>query len=335
MFSSSGHLGVRRAFKSASTCLVLRRSTWVDAGVTDPSRLLLRLMGMGRYDGEARRDHFRRAAGSVGTAGLRDLRILDGRATVRRVARLTARERILATASASPGVPVVAGTAAAILHGSMWFDPEFQIELLHDLKGSSRHGVGRTTRRYQISSSDVVEVDGVWATTPVRTAFDVGRIPPDWRGLGYLDALHRAIGFSLPTLFRYIENHAGWRHIRQLRAIAPLIDGSAESPAESWVRLLMLKGDLPTPELQIPIADEVGREFARADLGYRAEKIVIEYDGAEFHETPAQQAHDMARDAKLEALGWKVIRINAKRLFEEPWSILTEIERALHERGRY
>ena len=43
----------------------------------------------------------------------------------------------------------------------------------------------------------------------------------------------------------------------------------------------------------------------------------------------------MARDAKLEALGWKVIRINAKRLFEEPWSILTEIERALHERGRY
>lgn len=288
------------------------------------------------FEADVRNDnHYRRLAARFSIERPRDLRLIDGRTEVRRAERLSARERILATTAASPGRPIVAGTSAAILHGSMWFDPEFQIELLHDLKGSSRHSVGRTTHRYQISSSDVIEVDGVLVTSPVRTAFDVGRIPPDWRGLGNLDALHRATPFSVADLCRYIERHAGWRHIRQLRAVAPLIDGRAESPPESWVRLLMDRGDLPTPDLQIVVADEKGHEFARVDLGYRAEKIAIEYDGEAFHSTLAQRAHDAARDAKLEDLKWRVIRINAKRLFDEPWGIVVEIAQALRERGRY
>lgn len=43
---------------------------------------------------------------------------------------------------------------------------------------------------------------------------------------------------------------------------------------------------------------------------------------------PWQRARDATRDAKLEALGWKVIRVDAERLRERPWTILTEIERA-------
>ena len=155
--------------------------------------------------------------------------------------------------------------------------------------------------------TDVIELDGILVTTPVRTAFDVGRITPDWRGLGHLDALHRATRFSVADLCRYVEWHAGWRHIRQLRAIAPLIDGAAESPPESWLRLLMFRGGLPTPELQIEVADESGHVFARADIGYREEKVDIEYDGEEFHGLPWQRARDARRDAKLKALGWKVI----------------------------
>ncbi|GED98727.1 hypothetical protein nbrc107697_27660 [Gordonia crocea] len=172
-------------------------------------------------------------------------------------------------------------------------------------------------------------------TSPVRTAFDVGRIPPEWRGLGYLDALHRATGFSVPALMRYIERHRGWRHIRQLRAIAPLVNGSAESPPESWVRLLMIRGDLPSPDVQIQVQDESGQIIARIDLGYRAVKIGIEYDGEEFHSGRMQRERDARRDERLESLGWKMIRIDAERMREEPWLILAEIETALRARGYY
>ncbi|WP_228460900.1 DUF559 domain-containing protein [Gordonia crocea] len=134
---------------------------------------------------------------------------------------------------------------------------------------------------------------------------------------------------------RYIERHRGWRHIRQLRAIAPLVNGSAESPPESWVRLLMIRGDLPSPDVQIQVQDESGQIIARIDLGYRAVKIGIEYDGEEFHSGRMQRERDARRDERLESLGWKMIRIDAERMREEPWLILAEIETALRARGYY
>ncbi len=290
---------------------------------------------MSRYDEEERTAYYRRVVERTSGQGSLGVRHIDGTTRVSSADLLSARERILATAKNSPGNLVVAGLSASILHGTKWFEPEFKVELLHALTGSSWQGTGRTTHRYQLSPEDVTEVDGVRVTTPVRTAFDVGRIPPEWRGLGNLDALHRASGFSLPALFRYIDEHRGWRFIRQLRAIAPLVDGSAESPPESWVRLLIVRGDLPMPETQIVVADETGYEFARVDLGYRARKIAIEYDGKDFHSSDKQREHDAHRDAKLRELGWEPVRIDSKRLFEEPWTILTEIEKLLHARGAY
>jgi hypothetical protein len=225
--------------------------------------------------------------------------------------------------------------AASILHGSQWFDAEFRIPLLRAPTGSGLHCEGRIAHRFELLPGDTCEIDGVLVTTPVRTAFDIGRVTPEWRGLGNLDALHRATGFSREELVRYIEVHKGWRHIRQLRAIAPLIDGRAESPPESWVRLLIIRGDLPTPDLQIPVVDDTGIVVARADLGYESLKVDIEYDGEEFHSSPSQREKDMARDALLEKLGWKTIRIDRDRLRDDPGGILAEIEAAIHARGGY
>ncbi|MFT4199224.1 endonuclease domain-containing protein [Gordonia sp. (in: high G+C Gram-positive bacteria)] len=290
---------------------------------------------MRNYDEEARTAHFqeaaRRAVGDLRSG----IRYIDGTTAVGRAQLLSVRERILATAANAHGRPVVTGVSASILHGTNWFDPFFDVELIHDLSGSTWKGAGRTVRRYQLAPSDVTDIDGVLVTTRVRTAFDVGRIPPAWRGLGNLDALHRAAPFSILALIRYIDDHRGWRYIRQLRAIAPLVDGAAESPPESWLRLLLIQSGLPLPELQIVVVDETGHGFARVDMGYRGPKIAIEYDGEEFHSLAEHQDRDARRDAKLEALGWVAVRVDAERLFDRPWTILTEIEHLLHERGAY
>ncbi|MFT3900978.1 MAG: hypothetical protein QM728_12145 [Gordonia sp. (in: high G+C Gram-positive bacteria)] len=290
---------------------------------------------MRNYDVGARAAHFQEVA-RIRVGDLRSgKRYIDGTTAVGRAELLSARERILATAQNAHGRPVVTGISASILHGTKWFDPHFDVELLHDLAGSTWKGAGRTVRRYQLAPSDVTDIDGVLVTSRVRTAFDVGRIPPAWRGLGNLDALHRAAPFSFLALIKYIDEHRGWRYIRQLRAIAPLVDGAAESPPESWLRLLLIQSGLPLPELQIVVVDETGYGFARVDMGYRGPKIAIEYDGEEFHSSEEQQDCDARRDAKLAALGWATVHVDAERLFDRPWTILTEVEQLLHERGAY
>ncbi|MFT4201392.1 DUF559 domain-containing protein [Gordonia sp. (in: high G+C Gram-positive bacteria)] len=290
---------------------------------------------MSTDDVYAREEHFRRLVGKLPPMDPVDLRRIDGTTAVGRRQLLSARDRILATASKARGNPVVGGVAASILHGNPWFDPAFRVELLRVPSGCGKRLEGRASRRFELAIADVMELDDILVTTPVRTAFDVGRLVPEWRGLGQLDALHRATSFSIPLLNRYILEHKGWRHIRQLRAIAPLIDGRAESPQESCLRLLMIRSDLPTPDLQIPVRDETGRVFARADLGYEELLICIEYDGAEFHSSEARRDRDARRDDKLRNLGWRVIRVDAEKLWDKPWLVLREIEDALRERGAY
>ncbi|MGH9041220.1 MAG: DUF559 domain-containing protein [Acidimicrobiia bacterium] len=73
------------------------------------------------------------------------------------------------------------------------------------------------------------------------------------------------------------------------------------------VRLLTRWG-LPMPERQMVIRDERGRFIAKVDLGWRRERIAFEYDGAEFH-TPRTAAADARRQGRIEAQGYRVIRV--------------------------
>ena len=71
---------------------------------------------------------------------------------------------------------------------------------------------------------------------------------------------------------------------------------------------LMVKWGFPTPQRQHPILDRTGRFVAKVDLAVPAWKLVLEYDGQEFH-GPRRKHLDAARQARIEALGWTVIRV--------------------------
>ncbi|MFE0747806.1 endonuclease domain-containing protein [Gordonia sp. NPDC058843] len=265
-------------------------------------------------------------------AGFRHLR---GSNFIERSTLLTARQRILGVAASAQGEPVVAGMAASILLGSAWYDDDFTIELVRPANGSGRPAKGTITHRFDIDPSDWCVVDGVRVTTPLRTAFDIGRMQPAWLALGYLDSLARATDLDNLAVARYADAQRRRRHVRQIRELASLIDDRAESPPESWVRLLMFRSELPTPDLQIVVTDRSGNPFARIDLGYEALKIGVEYDGEDFHSSPEQSARDEARDASLREQGWIMIRVDRRRLRDEPFGIIVEIIKAMKARGAY
>ncbi|VXB80648.1 hypothetical protein CITRIK5_60366 [Citricoccus sp. K5] len=81
------------------------------------------------------------------------------------------------------------------------------------------------------------------------------------------------------------------------------------SPARTWVDMASL---LDLTDLII-LGDPSDRLAPTADLGYRDQKIAIQYDGRH-HRTASQQASDAYRDAWFQERGWLVIRLTSLAL---------------------
>jgi hypothetical protein len=203
---------------------------------------------------------------------------------------------------------VIAGVAASALHGAQWVDDDEPIEVL---VGERRRQPGLTVRMDRLSDDEVVTIDGLPVTTPSRTAFDMGRYLKRAAALARLDALMRAVPFAAEGVEMLMRRYGPVRGVRQLRDLLPLIDAGAESPKESWLRLLLIDGGLPMPETQIPVLDG-GVPIAYLDMGYRNIKLAFEYDGDQHRSDRRQYVRDLRRLPAVERTGWEVIRVIAE-----------------------
>jgi hypothetical protein len=123
------------------------------------------------------------------------------------------------------------------------------------------------------------------------------------------------------------------RHARAARRALLEIRQGAESRPESILRLTLVRGGLPEPDLNLDITDARGRWLGRADLVYRRFKVIVEYDG-ELHRTnSAQYDKDMMRIEEFARAGWTVIRIRKRALFGDPGSVVARAESALRDNG--
>ncbi|HYQ36102.1 MAG TPA: hypothetical protein VER10_09560, partial [Mycobacterium sp.] len=84
---------------------------------------------------------------------------------------------------------VVAGFAAAALHGSKWVDDAQVVELIHD---NRRSPPGIQSHGDRIEEDEIKLVAGVRVTSPVRTALDFGCWYPTTTAVAGIDALARA-----------------------------------------------------------------------------------------------------------------------------------------------
>jgi hypothetical protein len=159
-------------------------------------------------------------------------------------------------------------------------------------------------RRRQVLDRDLTEVHGVRVTTPLRTGLDLGRQLWRFDALAAIDGVLR-LGVDHDELLQESLRFKGHRGMRQLRALAPLGDGRAESPGESALRLHWLDAGLPPPELQFGIVDDWGQLRYRLDVPLPSAHYAAEYDGEEFHSTPEDVRHDdERRDWMRRERGW-------------------------------
>ncbi|GAB7066498.1 DUF559 domain-containing protein [Mycobacterium hodleri] len=224
---------------------------------------------------------------------------------------------------------VLAGMSAAAVHGTKWLDPNSPAEVVR----ANRHGpAGIIVRSYALDADEVCERQGMRVTTAARTAFDIGRSLPLPRAVPILDALLNATRLEVADVLSLADRRRGARGVRAWRALAELVDGGAESPRESRVRLLLTAAGLPRPETQIEFRDSRGDVVIRVDMGWRQWKVAVEYDGVQHWSDGRQRSWDIERIAMLEALGWSVIRVSAEML-RRPDVILERVRAKLRDAG--
>ena len=119
-----------------------------------------------------------------------------------------------------------------------------------------------------------------------------------------------------------IEVIPSTRPLPRLRAVLPLIDGGAESPRETWLRLLFVDNGLPSLTTQFVICEH-GRYVRRVDMVWEEFKVGAEYDGAQY-------ARDVWADRALKRLDWHIVHVIKE---DDPVEVVREVRTALLARG--
>ncbi len=133
--------------------------------------------------------------------------------------------------------------------------------------------------------------------------------------MAVLDSALRATPLT-PVELQFLAT--GWRP--QARAAAALVDERSESGTESVLRVLLREAGIhATPQAPLPIGD-----FARADL-LVGDRLLIECDSEAHHAEPASRRADLRRDESLVALGYIVVRLDYRQVFDEPAGVVATI----------
>jgi very-short-patch-repair endonuclease len=95
------------------------------------------------------------------------------------------------------------------------------------------------------------------------------------------------------------------------------------SHAERLLMRLIDGAQLPPPEKNVRIGGYL------VDAVWRQQRLIVEIDGFATHGTAVAFAADRARDAALQAAGWRVLRFTYAQLRDRPMLVLAQLVRAL------
>jgi very-short-patch-repair endonuclease len=220
---------------------------------------------------------------------------------------------------------VIAGRAAAALHGARWVDASTAIEVITE---HTRRRAGVIVREERVGADEITYIGGLSVTSVARTALDLARHLPRDAAVAHLDALAAATGLSASDAVVVAERYRGARGVRRARTALALVDAGAQSPKETWLRLILIDAGLPAPRMQIRISDGFNEAFI--DLGYDEPRVGLDYEGSHHATERRQYVHDIGRAELIEREGWIDIRVVAEHSHR---FILHRVQEAFARRG--
>ncbi|CDP85197.1 MULTISPECIES: hypothetical protein [Mycolicibacterium] len=228
---------------------------------------------------------------------------------VARDARPTALLRAKAAWLRSRGHGVLAGFSASAFHGARWIEASLPAYVIDTNNRRPTRGI--VTWADAIEDDEICSIGDIRLTTPARTAVDLACKFPEDTAVAAIDALARAAHLKVADIEQAADRHTGRKGIRQARATIALVDPGAESPQETWLRLLVIRAGYPRPQTQYRVYNEYGALIGDVDLAWPELKIALEYEGRH-HTDPEQLRKDIQRVDAMVETGWIVIRVTSR-----------------------
>jgi hypothetical protein len=274
-----------------------------------------RVAGMSR--GVLRGVQYRRVLGSV---------YVDAHVAV--TPRVQAEAALLLT----PGAVVSHHTAL-----SLWTADDRADDIVHvTVERDPRLSLPRVSglRVHEVQNLERVLRDGLQMTPAERTFLDLAPYCDLVELVAAGDSLVRRTDVTPEHLVELAATTVGVRGIRLARDAAALVRRGVDSPMESRLRMLIVLGGLPEPQVGYVIHDSAGGWLATPDLSYPEPElqIAIEYDGKHHLKDARQWRQDIRRRENLEREGWLVRVITAYDLLQTPGTVVARISQDLHTR---
>ena len=95
------------------------------------------------------------------------------------------------------------------------------------------------------------------------------------------------------------------------------------SELEEAVLGLVLRGGLAPPKVNVPLL--VHGRLVMPDFRWPEQRLVVEADGATWHESKVAREDDAERQALLELTGERVIRVTWRQVIDQPHQTLARI----------
>ncbi len=221
---------------------------------------------------------------------------------------------------------VVSHRSAAGLWGLLPPPPgRAPVDVLIPGRDRSRHRGLRARRVVDLSREDVTIREGIPVTTAARTLVDLAgtlAMRELEQALARADRKGLAGRADVAAALSRRYRAKGAAALRELLASA---DAPAFTRSEAEERLLALvrSGGLPAPSANARIG------AIEVDFLWRGTGVVVEVDGFAHHRSRRSFEGDRIRDARLAAMGLRVVRVTWRQLVKEPARTLVRLAQVL------
>ncbi len=231
------------------------------------------------------------------------------------------------------------GITAARLHG-LWLPSAAAGEKLEfvitgdprrprDLAHSRRNEI--VTRRRALRRDEILVSDRFALVSPTRAWIDLCETLSLADAVAAGDSiLHQRLG-SLGQLQDAVRAAHRRRGVRIARAALSLLNERSRSRGESHLRVIVVVGGLPCPEVNVAINTDWGEWLAEPDLVYRRARLALEYNGRD-HADVRRTRKDISREIDVDSNDWKVVVFGPREVFGHPHRIVPYVRAILDRR---
>jgi hypothetical protein len=241
-------------------------------------------------------------------------------------ARPTLEGLFLAAVKACGAGAVLSHFAAAVLWGLLVWDGR-RVEVTVRGPGTRTHPRLRVHRTAHLEPEDIRVRYGIAVTSPARTLLDLASVLP-YAQLRRAARQAQSLGLvTLGELVAVLQRPGPRRGRSKLARIVAAGPAPTRSELEDIVLDLLLGAGFERPDVNVPLV--LGGRRVIPDFRWPGERLVVEADGAAWHDNPTAREDDAERQALLEAHGERVIRVT----FEQAVARAAETRRRIGAAG--